>query len=47
MFRSRVELADILVDEEKERQKHDKEIRCAEERAKELEVALRAADEVD
>lgn len=46
MFRSRTELADTLGEMEKDRQKHDTEMRCAEERTKELEVALRAADEV-
>lgn len=46
MYRSRVELADTLCDVETDRQKHDSEMAQAEERAKELEVALRAADEV-
>lgn len=46
MFRSRVELADTLSEVEKDHQKHENEMKRAEERAKELEVALRAADEV-
>ncbi|CAM9581708.1 unnamed protein product [Ectocarpus sp. 6 AP-2014] len=46
MYRSRVELADTLCDVETDREKHDSEMAQAEERAKELEVALRAADEV-
>lgn len=46
MFRSKIELADTLADAEKERNKHDQEFRQADEHAKELEVALRAADEV-
>ncbi|CAM9592712.1 unnamed protein product [Ectocarpus fasciculatus] len=46
MYRSRVELADTLCDVETDRQNHDSEMAQAEERAKELEIALRAADEV-
>lgn len=46
MNRSRLELADTLCDLETDREKHDSEMAQAEERAKELEVALRAADEV-
>ncbi|CBN75760.1 hypothetical protein Esi_0174_0018 [Ectocarpus siliculosus] len=46
MYRSRVELADTLCDVETDREKHDSEMAQAEKRAKELEVALRAADEV-
>ncbi|CAM9284817.1 unnamed protein product, partial [Ectocarpus sp. 13 AM-2016] len=46
MCRSRVELADTLCDVETDREKHESEMAQAEERAKELEVALRAADEV-
>ncbi|CAN0201920.1 unnamed protein product, partial [Pylaiella littoralis] len=46
MFRSRIELADTLGRAEKERQKHDEEARCAEERSKELETALRGVKRV-
>lgn len=46
MFRSRVELADTFVEWKKDRQQHSGEMSCAEERTKELEAALRAADEV-
>lgn len=46
MFRSRIELADTLCEMEKGHQKHKIETKLAEERTKELEVALRAADEV-
>lgn len=46
MFRSRMELADTLCEVEKDHQKHEIEMKLAEERTKELEVALRAADEV-
>lgn len=46
MFRSRVELADTFVEVEKGRQLYSGEMACAEERRKELEAALRAADEV-
>lgn len=46
MFRSRIELADTLSEVEKDHKKHAIETRRAEERTKELEVALRAADEV-
>lgn len=46
MFRSRIELADTLGEVEKDRQKHDGDMTRAEERAKELEAALCAGDEV-
>lgn len=46
MFRSRIELADTSSEVEKSHQRHEVEMKRAEERTKELEVALRAADEV-
>lgn len=46
MFRSRAELADTLAGVEKDREKHERELRRANDHVKELEVALRAADEV-
>ena len=46
MFRSRTELANTLCEAEKDHQRHELEMKRAEEQTKELEVALRAADEV-
>lgn len=47
MFRGRIELADTLSEMEKDNQRHEIEMERAEEQTKELEVALRAADEVN
>ncbi|CAM9694986.1 unnamed protein product, partial [Scytosiphon promiscuus] len=46
MFRSRLELADAFSEFESHKLEHEREMEQAEERAKQLEVALRAADEV-
>ncbi len=46
MFRSRVELADTLAGAEKDRKRHDRELRRTKEHVQELNVALRAADDV-
>lgn len=46
MLRSRLELADAFSDFEVHMSEHEREMEQAEERAKQLEVALRAADEV-
>lgn len=46
MIRSRVELVDTLSAMERERQGHVEELEAAAKRSAELEVAVRAADEV-
>lgn len=46
MIRSKMELMDALSDAERKHQHHVRELKGAEARATELEVALRAADEV-